>query len=113
MVVKERTYRRRYIGFCIIHEGGISREDLIREIRKKEKEMYGITGYFDLIRFNGGLGILRAPHQLKEDAINMLKNIRSIKGKRVIIYPLKTSGTIKGLLRRLKEMGIDVEVLSK
>ncbi len=113
MVVKERTYRRRYIGFCIIYEGKISREDLVREIRKWEEEKYGITGYFDIIRLKGNLGILRAPHLLKEDAINMLKNIRRIKGKRVIIYPLKTSGTIKGLLRRLKEMGIDVEVLSK
>ena len=113
MVVKERTYRRRYIGFCIIYDGKLSREDLLREIRRFEREKYGISGYFDLIRFAENLGILRAPHKMKEDAINMLKNIKRIKGKRVIIYPLKTSGTIKGLLRRLREMGIDVEVLSK
>ena len=42
-------------------------------------------------------GIVRCSHETKEVIITALTLIQEINGKRVIISPVKTSGTIKSL----------------
>ncbi len=42
-------------------------------------------------------GIIRCSHETKEIIITALTLIQEINGKRVILSPIKTSGTIKSL----------------
>ncbi|MHA2007406.1 MAG: Rpp14/Pop5 family protein [Promethearchaeota archaeon] len=46
-------------------------------------------------------GIIRFSHETKEIIISALSLIQEINGKRVILSPLKTSGTIKSIQKYL------------
>ncbi|MEM0493630.1 MAG: Rpp14/Pop5 family protein [Candidatus Thermoplasmatota archaeon] len=56
-----------------------------------------------LISFNGYNGILRCPHQLKDQMINLLRSIDMVGSSQVSVNTVKTSGTIKALLRRVNK----------
>ena len=46
-------------------------------------------------------GIIRFSHETKEIIISALSLIQEINGKRVILSPLKTSGTIKSIQKNI------------
>ena len=52
---------------------------------------------FKLTVFERGLGILKVPHNLKEDAIALLNSVDAVNGLRCEVTTLKTSGTIRKL----------------
>jgi len=54
-----------------------------------------------LVSFDGCRGILRTPHVLKDQMINMLRSIGDVGLLPVSVDTVKTSGTIKNLLRRI------------
>ena len=49
---------------------------------------------FDFLK---GIGIIRCSHQTKEIVISALTFITEISGKRLILSPIKTSGTIRSI----------------
>ena len=104
MVVKSRTYRRRYIAFLVISEEPLSKGSIVSKIRDLEFSLFGVRGIVVPVGFNEKILILRVPHKLKEDLINALKSLDSVYGVRVTIFPVMTSGTIKTLIRKLEEM---------
>ena len=69
----------------------------------KEASKVGLW-LFD-INFIEGFGIIRCSHQTKELVISALALITEISGKRVVISPIKTSGTIRNI-RKIKEVMI-------
>ena len=57
------------------------------------------------INFDDGLGIIRCSHSTKEVVISSLTLITEISGNKVIISPIKTSGTIRGI-KKIRELMI-------
>jgi RNase P/RNase MRP subunit POP5 len=53
-----------------------------------------------LIRFDGITGIIKCNHIEKDNAINLLKNIRNIGLFKIEIETLGTSGSIKSLIKK-------------
>ncbi len=105
-----KNERQRYILFKIIGKS---------EIRFEKKELLNsiwssIWRYFGMKEANKiGLwllelnleekyGILRCSHNTKEVIISALSLIKEIDGKRVILSPVKTSGTVKTIRRKKK-----------
>jgi RNase P/RNase MRP subunit POP5 len=54
------------------------------------------------INFVDGFGIIRCSHQTKEIVISALTLITEISGKKIILSPIKTSGTIRSI-KKIKE----------
>jgi RNase P/RNase MRP subunit POP5 len=54
------------------------------------------------INLGDGYGIVRCSHQTKEIVMSALTLITEISGKRIIISPIKTSGTIRSI-KKIKE----------
>ncbi len=55
------------------------------------------------INFNDGLGIFRCSHSTKEVVMSAITLITEISGKKVVISPMKTSGTIRSI-KKIKEL---------
>lgn len=55
------------------------------------------------LNLNEFYGIIRFSHETKEIIITALTMIQEIDGKRVILSPLKTSGTLKTLKKNKKD----------
>ena len=49
------------------------------------------------INFKDGFGIIRCSHQTKEIVMTALTLITEISGKKIILSPIKTSGTIRSI----------------
>jgi len=54
------------------------------------------------INFVTGFGIVRCSHQTKEIVVSALTLINEISGKKIILSPIKTSGTIRSI-KKIKE----------
>ena len=54
------------------------------------------------INLRDGYGIVRCSHQTKEIVMSALTLITEISGKKIIISPIKTSGTIRSI-KKIKE----------
>ena len=54
------------------------------------------------IDFRDGFGIVRCSHQTKEIVLSALTLITEISGKKIVLSPIKTSGTIRSI-NKLKE----------
>lgn len=55
---------------------------------------------FRITVYEEGFGILKVPHRFKEDAISVLGSLSEVRGARVKVTTLRTSGTIKTLKGR-------------
>lgn len=55
------------------------------------------------INFNDGLGIFRCSHSTKEVVMSALTLITEISGNKVVISPMKTSGTIRSI-KKIREL---------
>lgn len=58
---------------------------------------------FRITVFEGDFGILKVPHKLKDEAIEVLRSVNSIKGAACSVVTLKTSGTIRTLKEKYRE----------
>ena len=105
--------RQRYILFKIIRKNGDSFEKKVllnsiwnsiwRYFGMKEANKIGL--WLLELDLEENFGILRCSHNTKEVIISAMSLIKEINGKRVILSPLKTSGTIKAI-RRIKNLTI-------
>ena len=98
-----KNERNRYILFKIIKEENLNFEHqvILNSIWKSIWRFFGMkeankVGLW-LIEYNEdkGLGIIRCAHHTKELIITSLSLVNEISGKRIILSPIKTSGTIK------------------
>ena len=98
-----RKERQRYILFSIIKSSDLSftQKDLTMTLWKSIWRYFGMKeankiGLWVLeLNNEKNYGIIRCSHQTKEILITSLTLITEINHKKVIISPIKTSGTIK------------------
>jgi len=102
--------RQRYILFKIIKENNtiFNKQDLIQLIWRSIWRYFGIKEankiglwLFEL-NIEEEIGIIRCSNETKEILISALTLIKEINGKRIILSPIKTSGTIKGIKKSYK-----------
>jgi ribonuclease P/MRP protein subunit POP5 len=103
--------RQRYILFKIIKEENVQFEknDILKSIWKSIWRYFGMKeankiGLW-LLELETEFGILRCSNHTKELIITVLTLIKEINGKRIILSPIKTSGTIK-TIKKMKNMKI-------
>ncbi|MBY9005758.1 MAG: hypothetical protein KGD63_03285 [Candidatus Lokiarchaeota archaeon] len=104
--------RKRYILFNIINETPhrYNKIELINVIWNSIWRYYGLSvvnkmGLWIIdLNLEKNYGIIKFSHNSKELIISALSLVREIKGKRVIITPIKTSGTIKKIKKIKKEI---------
>ena len=97
--------RQRYILFKIIGDNNIfcEKKDILNLIWRSIWRYFGMKeankiGLWLLkLNLEEEIGIIRCSNKTKEVIISALTLIREINGKRIILSPIKTSGTIKGL----------------
>lgn len=94
MVVKDKRGRRRYIAFSLTQGGPITKSGLISMLRESCRER-GIVEP-RLIQFDGEKGIVRCPHTLKDETIEVLCSVGGGEGG-IEIRTISTSGTLKKL----------------
>jgi RNase P/RNase MRP subunit POP5 len=103
--------RRRYILFKIVKENQIAfNEQVFLKILWKT-----IWKYFGLkvankiglwlieLNLEKNYGIIRCAHQTKEEIITVLTMMRCISDSRIVLSPVKTSGTIKTIKDYINE----------
>lgn len=99
--------RQRYILFKIIKEQDVifEQKEIINSIWQSIWRYFGmkVANKIGLWIINLNLqkdyGIIRCSHQTKHIIITALSLIQQIHGKRIILSPLKTSGTIKKIIK--------------
>ena len=108
MIVKKE--RHRYILFKVIREGEniLDQRDILNSLWASIWKYFGLKeaskiGLWLLdINFVDGFGIVRCSHHTKEIVLSALTLITEISGKKIILSPIKTSGTIRSI-KKLKE----------
>ncbi len=106
MTIKER---QRYIIFKIIIESDMFLDQNIilksiwqsiwRYFGMKEANKIGL--WLVDLNLTENYAIIRFSHETKEVIITALTLVQEINGKRIIFSPLKTSGTIKSLKKKI------------
>ncbi|MHA2130318.1 MAG: Rpp14/Pop5 family protein [Promethearchaeota archaeon] len=107
MIVKNE--RQRFILFKILRESDLYLDQnlILKAIWQSIWRYFGMkeANKIGLWIVNLNLveeyGIIRFSHETKEIIISALSLIQEINGKRVILSPLKTSGTIKSIQKYL------------
>ncbi|MHA1990695.1 MAG: Rpp14/Pop5 family protein [Candidatus Hodarchaeales archaeon] len=102
MVKNERS---RYINFKIIKERNLllDQNSLLKSLWQSIWRYFGMKGANKIglwlveLDLKDNFGIIRCSHETKEIIISALTLIQEINGNRVILSPIKTSGTIKSL----------------
>ncbi|MBY9003015.1 MAG: hypothetical protein KGD73_03505 [Candidatus Lokiarchaeota archaeon] len=100
-----RNERNRYIIFKIINEGilAIHHSDILKSIWKSIWHFFGMKEATKIglwlieIDLENKFGIIRCAHQTKEIIITALSLVTEINGNKIILSPVKTSGTIKSI----------------
>lgn len=98
---KTKKLRKRYIVFTIVSEHSFSRKEIEEAVRKNINKVYGFIGLAradpKLVYYEPSLkkGVIRTSHLEKELVITALSLVREVNGKKLVIIPLKTTGTIK------------------
>jgi len=103
--------RQRYILFKIIGDNTVSFEkrefldslwnSIWRYFGMKEANKIGL--WLLELDLEKNYGILRCSHNTKEIMISALSLIKEVAGKRVILSPVKTTGTIK-TIKKIKNL---------
>jgi len=98
-----KSERQRYILFQIIKEEDfqIDRQEILRSLWQSVWRYFGMReankiGLW-LLELDENFGIIRCSDKTKEIIISSLTFIKELKGKKLILSPVKTSGTIKAL----------------
>ena len=103
-----RKRRRRYIVFHLVSEDGYPPpEDVEKAILQAVEKLAGqltvALGRVQLVYYHPdiGAGIIAASHDTKYVVLAALGLVRRINGKRVVVVPVRTTGTIKRAKRAL------------
>lgn len=102
MTVRDKVGRTRYIGFTLECARRVGRDEVTRELAD-ELRRRGAGHPFQLTIFDGGRGILKVPHRLKNDFITLLTSLRIVGRDRapVQVRTVVTSGTICTVKERM------------
>jgi len=106
--LRRRAGRNRYIVFEIEGEGPFSLRNLIDAVGEGATEKGAEEMRLRIVLLEGRKGILRCSHLWKEEAIELLRSIETIGGKRVKVRTLGTSGTIRKAKRKYMSQSSDV-----
>ncbi|UCD01066.1 MAG: Rpp14/Pop5 family protein [Promethearchaeota archaeon] len=101
--------RQRYIFFRIIKESktNFSQKTILKSIWQSiwryfgMKEANKIGLWLTELNSDEDYGIIRCSHQTKEIIISALSLVREIDGTKVVLSPIKTSGTIRSLKKAI------------
>lgn len=85
--------RHRYVAFRIEAGSPVGFDDLVAEMRDRNDWTW-------VIDFDGREGIVRCPHTLKDEAIELLSGLDAVRGVAVEVETLGTSGTIATCRRK-------------
>ncbi len=102
-----RRPRRRYIVFEVVPAGAVDAESLEEAVRSVLKELKGLSGLAEagikVVEYSPetGRGILRVRRGYKYIALAVLGLVRRVNGKKVLVLPLATTGSIKRARRLL------------
>ncbi|MFX1327070.1 MAG: Rpp14/Pop5 family protein [Promethearchaeota archaeon] len=104
-----RKERQRYIFFKIIKDSKIilTQNSILKSIWQSiwryfgMKEANKIGLWLIELDLDENYGIIRCSHKTKEIIISSLSLVKEINGIKVIISPIKTSGTIRSLKKKL------------
>jgi RNase P/RNase MRP subunit POP5 len=104
--------RHRYILFKLIKAGDfvISQKDILNSLWSSIWKYFGLKEASKVglwlfeINFIEGFGIVRCSHQTKEVVMSALTLITEISGNKVVISPIKTSGTIQNIKKYKESM---------
>jgi len=96
MPKKSPGERWRYIAFKIDSAERFSRSDFLNAMLFTSRKSR-VGDSFRITVFENNFGILKVPHDLKDEAIKVLGSVDSIRGSPSKVMTLKTSGTIKTL----------------
>ncbi len=97
----KKKARKRYIVFRVLHARGLSASAIEEELKNVLKKLYGepfvreamiSLVYYDPVR---GKGIVRTKHTCKDRVIAGMGFLRSVNGRKVMVIPIRTAGTIK------------------
>ncbi len=91
--------RWRYIAFRIESAKPFARNDFLSSLLATAKGTPVQNG-FRITVFEPEVGILKVPHMLKDDAIEVLTKVDSVRNVPCKVVTLRTSGTIKNLKRQ-------------
>jgi RNase P/RNase MRP subunit POP5 len=100
--------RWRYIAFRIECSRLVARNDFLNSLLARSKGTALGQG-FRITVFDDNFGILKVPHMLKEDAIEVLVSVTDVRGMPCKVVTLKTSGTIKTLKDKYVERGTEAD----
>ncbi len=95
---KVKRGKWRYVAFRVEADRQVSRRDLVGALLDKGKTT-PLGDSFRLTVFERDIGILKVPHRMKDQAIEVLRSVDTVRGGGCTLTTLKTSGTI----RKLKE----------
>jgi ribonuclease P/MRP protein subunit POP5 len=98
---KPAKIRKRYIVFQVISKKSFDQRTVEDALRRAFRSLYGFKGLLQadprLVYYDEKLnrGVIRIPHTYKYQTLAVLHTIREIDKDKVIILPVKTTGTIK------------------
>ena len=100
-----KSERQRYILFKVIseHNTPLNKQVILNSIWASLWKYFGLkeasrVGLWLVdIDFLEGFGIIRCSHQTKEIVISALTLITEISGNKIVLSPIKTSGTIRSI----------------
>ena len=101
--------RQRYILFQILKQENfqIDQQEILKLIWQSIWRYFGMkeankTGLW-LLEISDEYGIIRCSNNTKEIVLTALALIKELKGKKLILSPIKTSGTIKAI-KKIKSL---------
>lgn len=101
--------RKRYIAFEILSAEKIDRSELIDELWSSTSSLLGDVGATScnlwMLDFDGRRGILRCAHDRTDMVRAALATVNRVRGIRVGIHVLGTSGTVKNTTEKFMRQG--------
>ncbi|MCU0859732.1 MAG: Rpp14/Pop5 family protein [Thermoplasmata archaeon] len=96
MPKKQPGEKYRYIAFRVDADVPPARNDFLSSLLSRSRGT-SLGDRFRITVFEPEVGILKVPHRLKDDAIEVLASVDSVRGRPCRVTTLRTSGTIKTL----------------
>ncbi len=92
--------KKRYLAFEIISEGAVSRRDFIDELDRSASSLLGDVGSsecgLNMLTFDRGGGIIKCERTKTELMRAVLATVNRVRGVRVAVHVIGSSGSVKG-----------------
>ena len=92
--------KKRYLAFEIISDGAVSRRDFVDEIDRSASSLLGDIGSSEcglkMLSFDRGVGIIKCVRTKTEHTRAVLATVNRVRGVRVAVHVIGSSGSVKG-----------------